>query len=131
MQLLKRYQNMWWTIIMIKGWLKRWQLPTEKSIKRYLERNEYKEGDVVLLTNWISKLNITIVFKQSWSFGVKLFFKGSTLLHTSWRALKWFSFKRSVKQSWSFEEQLGSKGPTLLEHYCKKLYFKRGTKERN
>ena len=60
----------------------------------------------------------TRVFKQSWSFGAKLLFKGLTLLHTSCRALKWLSFKRSVKQSWSFKEQLGSKGPTLLEYTC-------------
>ena len=31
---------------------------TEKSRKRHFERNEYKESDVVLLTNWISKINI-------------------------------------------------------------------------
>ena len=30
---------------------------TGKSKKRHLERNEYKEGDVVLFTNWISKIN--------------------------------------------------------------------------
>ena len=33
-------------------------IATEKSRKRHLERNEYKESDVVLLTNWISKINI-------------------------------------------------------------------------
>ena len=41
-------------------------IATEKSRKRHLERNEYKESDVVLLTNWISKINIkkTILQKR-------------------------------------------------------------------
>ena len=30
---------------------------TENSKKWYLERNEYNEGDVVLIINWISKIN--------------------------------------------------------------------------
>ena len=33
-------------------------IATEKLRKRHLERNEYKESDVVLLTNWISKIII-------------------------------------------------------------------------
>ena len=33
-------------------------IATDKSKKRHLERNEYKESDVVLLTNWISKISI-------------------------------------------------------------------------
>ena len=32
-------------------------IATENSRKRHLEINEYKEGDVVLLANWISKVN--------------------------------------------------------------------------
>ena len=41
-------------------------IATEKSRKRHLERNEYKESNVVLLTNWISKINIkkTILQKR-------------------------------------------------------------------
>ena len=31
-------------------------ITNEKSKKRHLERNKYFEGDVTLLTNWISKL---------------------------------------------------------------------------
>ena len=62
---------------------------------------------------------ITRVFKQSWSFGAKLLFKGPILLHTFWRALKWLSFKRKVKQSWSFWEQLGSKRLTCFIHVYK------------
>ena len=30
---------------------------TENSKKWYLERNEYNEGDIVLIINWISKIN--------------------------------------------------------------------------
>ena len=39
-------------------------IANEKSRKRHLERNEYKESDVVLLTNWISKINIKKYFKR-------------------------------------------------------------------
>ena len=31
----------------------------ENSRKRHFERNKYNEGDVVLLTNWISKLSLS------------------------------------------------------------------------
>ena len=41
-----------------KSLLEKMAIATEKSRKRYFKRNEYKEGDVVLLTNWISKINI-------------------------------------------------------------------------
>ena len=33
-------------------------IATEKSRKRHHERNEYKEDDVDLQTNWISKIKI-------------------------------------------------------------------------
>ena len=33
-------------------------IATEKSMKRNFERNEYNDSDVVLLTNWITKINI-------------------------------------------------------------------------
>ena len=33
-------------------------IAAENSRKRLLERNKYNEGDVVLLTNWISKLSL-------------------------------------------------------------------------
>ena len=41
-----------------KSLMEKVAIATEKSRKRHLERNEYKESDVVLLTNWISKINI-------------------------------------------------------------------------
>ena len=34
------------------------EISAENSVKRHLERNEYNEGDVVLLTNLISKLTL-------------------------------------------------------------------------
>ena len=39
-------------------------ISTEKSRKRHLERNEYKEGDDVLQTNYI-KINIKTIL-QKW-----------------------------------------------------------------
>ena len=33
-------------------------IANENSMKWHIERNEYNEGDVILLTNWISKINI-------------------------------------------------------------------------
>ena len=33
-------------------------IAAENSWKRHLERNKYNEDDVVLLTNWISKLSL-------------------------------------------------------------------------
>ena len=41
-----------------KSLMEKVAIATEKSRKRHLERNEYKESNVVLLTNWISKINI-------------------------------------------------------------------------
>ena len=84
----------------------------------YLFKLYWKDGYCWEIAYSGEEQKCTRVFKQSWSFRPKLFIKGPTLLHTSWRALKWLSFKRSVKQSRSFKEQLGSKGPTLLEYTC-------------
>ena len=39
-------------------------IANEKSRKRHLERNKYKESDVVLQTNWISKINIKKTLKK-------------------------------------------------------------------
>ena len=41
-----------------KIWMEKVAFATEKSRKIYQERSEYNEDDVVLLTNWISKVNI-------------------------------------------------------------------------
>ena len=41
-----------------KSLMEKVAIATEKSRKRHLERNEYKKSDFVLLTNWISKINI-------------------------------------------------------------------------
>ena len=41
-----------------KFWMEKVAFATEKSRRIHQERNEYNEGDVVLLTNWISKVNI-------------------------------------------------------------------------
>ena len=41
-----------------KSLMEKVAIATEKSRKRHLKWNEYKESDVVLLTNWISKINI-------------------------------------------------------------------------
>ena len=34
------------------------EIAAKNSRKRHFERNKYNEGDVVLLTNWISKLSL-------------------------------------------------------------------------
>ena len=41
-----------------KSLMEKEAIVNEKSRKRHIERNESKEEDVVLLTNWISKINI-------------------------------------------------------------------------
>ena len=48
-----------------KSLMEKVAITTEKSRMRHLERNEYKESDVVLLRNWISKINIKkLYFKR-------------------------------------------------------------------
>ena len=38
--------------------MEKMEIAAKNSRKRYFERNKYNEGDVVLLTNWISKLSL-------------------------------------------------------------------------
>ena len=38
--------------------MKKVAIAAENSRKRHFERNKYNEDDVVLLTNWISKLSL-------------------------------------------------------------------------
>ena len=41
-----------------KSLMEKVAITDENSRKWHLERNEYDEGDVALLANWISKINI-------------------------------------------------------------------------